>query len=193
VAKIFILKAIALKYRFKKTKVLRTSLLFFIVALFSYNLYGQNYDTRAKVKAIFIYNFTLYVEWPEAKKSGDFIIGVFGGYPVLIETLKNVAQKHKVGLQTLKIENYNSVAEIKNCHILFVIREKSNQLPGIINKLKDTNTLLVTDNKGLCKQGASISFFAEVNKQKFELNKSNIEKNNLKVSSKLLILAEVLY
>lgn len=192
-AKIFILKAIALKYRFVKTKVLGTYLLFFIVVLFSYKLHGQDYDTRAKVKALFIYNFATYVEWPETKKSGDFIIGVFGSYPPLIKILKHVAQTNKVRLQTLKIENYNSVAEIKDCHVLFLIRDKSNQLPAILNKLKGNNTLLITDNKGLGKQRAYISFFAEANKQNFELNKSNIEKYNLKVSSKLLNLAGVLY
>jgi len=171
-AKIFILKAIALKYRFVKTKVLGTYLLFFIIVLFSYNLHGQDYDTKAKVKAIFIYNFTLYVEWPEEKKSGDFIIGVFGGYPALLEILKSVAQTRKIGLQTLKIENYNSVDEINKCHVLFVIREKSNQLPAILRKLIGNNTLLITDNKGLGKQGACISFFAEANKQNLNYPKN---------------------
>ena len=36
----------------------------------------QNFDPNAKVKAVFLYNFTRYFEWPEKMKSGNFIIHI---------------------------------------------------------------------------------------------------------------------
>ena len=38
------------------------------------------------------------------------------------------------------------------------------------------NTLIITEKPGLAKQGSGINFVIENNKQKFEMNKTNIEK-----------------
>ena len=61
----------------------------------------------------------------------------------------------------------------------------SAMLPDVLKKMKGKNTLIVTEKPGLTKQGAAINFIAENNKQCFELNKINIAKYNLKVSSTL--------
>ena len=61
----------------------------------------------------------------------------------------------------------------------------------VIAKVKGKSTLVVTDKSGMAKQGASINFVSIDNKQKFELNKSNLAKMDLKVSSSLVQLAIV--
>ena len=38
-----------------------------------------------KFKALFMYNFTKYIEWPQSKQTGDFVIGVVGGSPIIDE------------------------------------------------------------------------------------------------------------
>jgi hypothetical protein len=67
--------------------------------------------------------------------------------------------------------------------------ENSAMLPDVLKKMKGKSTLIVTEKLGLAKQGSAINFIIENNKQRFELNKSNIEKYNLKVSSTLEALA----
>ena len=37
-----------------------------------------NYDTNAKIKAVYIYNFTKYIEWPKEYREQIFVIGVLG-------------------------------------------------------------------------------------------------------------------
>ncbi|MDQ3112010.1 MAG: YfiR family protein, partial [Bacteroidota bacterium] len=59
----------------------------------------------------------------------------------------------------------------------------------ITARLKGKATLLVTEQPGLAKKGSAINFVVVENRQKFELNQNNAEKNNLKVSSSLLALA----
>jgi hypothetical protein len=51
--------------------------------------------------------------------------------------------------------------------------------------------LIVTDKEGLANQGAAINFIMDGDRIKFEINKKNIEKYSLTVTSSLLALGTV--
>lgn len=152
----------------------------------------QRDDTNAKIKAVFLYNFTKYIEWPASYKSGNFIIGVYGNNPTLNAELIKMSSTKSVGSQKFEIRSVSSMAEVSKCHILFVNPDQAASFNEILGKLKGKSTLLVTEKNGLAKQGAAINFVVQDNKQKFELNKSSAEKHNLKVSTNLLSLAIVI-
>ena len=118
----------------------------FIVGLtiISLNILGQD----AKIKTVFIYNFTNYIQWPENYNSGDFVIGVYGDSPMINE-LNSLATKRKVGGQTIKVKKFNTIGEIQNCHILFIESGKSSEITGIINKIVGNNTLLISEKAGM--------------------------------------------
>ena len=145
-------------------------------------------DTNAKIKAVFIYNFTKYIEWPQPYKEGDFTIGVIGETSLYSELIKMTETK-KVANQTLEVKKYNSLSDVSKCHILYVCKDKSPQLSEILKKIKNNSTLIVTEESGLADKGAGINFIIKENRQKFELNKGNIERYKLKVSSNLEALA----
>lgn len=148
------------------------------------------YDTNAKLKAMFVYNFTKYIEWPQSYKSGNFVIGVLGESALQAELDKMAATKKAVN-QPFEIKRYNSVGEIGNCHMLLIPAGTSAQIEAAVAKSKSNSTLVIGEQEGMAKRGAGINFVIKQNKQKFELNKSNIENRNLKVSSSLLALAIV--
>lgn len=147
-----------------------------------------NIDTNAKIKAVFIYNFTKYIEWPQAYKEGEFTIGIVGETPLYSELIKMTETK-KVANQTLEVKKFSSPNDVTKCHILYVSKDKSQSLTEIIKKVKNNSTLLVTEESGLADKGSGINFIIKDNRQKFELNKSNVEKYKLKVSSNLEALA----
>lgn len=148
----------------------------------------QKEDTNAKIKAVYLYNFSKYVEWPEDYKNGSFVVTVVGNSPSLMVELDKMSQK-KVGNQPIAIKNTTSISSIGKSNIVFVPIESSSQLNDIIAKVKDYSTLVVTEKPGLAKQGAAINFIVKDNKQLFELNKSNAERFKLKVSKNLAALA----
>ncbi len=144
---------------------------------------------NAKIKASFIYNFTKYINWPEKYKEGNFVIGVLGNTPFYTD-LTSLLSTKTIGSQKFEIKSYSSAESITGiCHILFIPSENSSQLVDVMKKLKGKNTLIVTEKNGLAKQGSAINFVVENNKQRFEMNKANIEKYNLKVSSTLMDLS----
>lgn len=148
----------------------------------------SSYDTNSKIKAVFIYNFTKYIEWPKNYRQGSFVVGVVGDAP-LYKELSKMALTKKVANQSFEIKKFNNVAEIGKCHILYVTKEKKESLGNILKKVKNNSTLIVTESPGMVDKGAGINFVVKNNKQKFELNKTNVEKYKLKVSSNLEALA----
>lgn len=144
-------------------------------------------EANAKIKAIYIYNFTKYIEWPDSYKNGNFVIGVIGNNIALINELNKMATSKTVGSQKLEIKNIASPDV--TCHIIYLLSDNSSQLTDVIEKNKSKCTLIITDKAGLAAKGAGINFVIQENKQKIELNKSNIERYKLKVASSLVELA----
>lgn len=140
-----------------------------------------------KFKALFMYNFTKYIEWPSNERSGDFIIGVLGNSPLTSE-LKTIAGKQKVGVQPIVVKVFETVEEIQKCHILFIPASKSAMLPAILSKTTSLSTLLVGESTGFASLGGCINYVSDGSKLKYEVSKSNIEKHGLVVSSSLISL-----
>jgi len=146
-------------------------------------------NANTKIKATFIYNFTKYINWPDKYKEGNFVIGVMGT-TTFYNDLTALLDKKSVGEQKFEVKSFSGVESVNGmCHILYVPAGYSGMLPDILKKLKGKSTLLVTEKAGMAKQGSGINFVIENNKQRFELNKTNIEKYSMKVSSTLASLA----
>ena len=145
-------------------------------------------DTNAKIKAVYLYNFSKYVEWPEDYKSGSFVVTVVGNNSAMLSELDKMSQK-KVGNQSISIRSISSPSGLEKSNIVFVPFESSAFLSEVMNKVKGHSTLVVTEKPGLTKQGAAINFVIKDNKQLFELSKTNAERYKLKVSSNLSALA----
>ncbi|MCW3102377.1 MAG: hypothetical protein JWO09_817 [Bacteroidetes bacterium] len=149
----------------------------------------QSEEAGARIKAIYIYNFTKYIEWPAEYKEGNFVIGVYGTSIPLLNELNKMAASKTVGSQKMEIKNLTSAAEAAQCHIVYILADNSSQLADVVGKIKGKSTLIVTDKAGMAKLGAGINFSVVENKQKIELNRANIEKYKLKVASTLVEMA----
>lgn len=149
--------------------------------------YFQKDDTQAKVKAVFVYGFTKYFDWPASEN--DFVITIIGENPGLVAELNKIASTKKVGSQKIVIQNHQNLKQIDKPNILFITPDKSNLLIDAVSKFKGKGTLIITEKQGLAKVGATINFVIDENKQKFELNKSAASKAGLTIGSSLEKLA----
>lgn len=149
---------------------------------------GPDTNTTAKIKAVFIYNFTKYIEWPSSYREGSFTVGIYGQDSPLYNELSKMARTKKIANQPFEIKKFESLSEVNKCHILYVPKKYHDEINKISRKIKSYSTLLVTEeNKSVSKAG--INFLVINNRQKFELYKSNVKKQNLKVSTNLEALA----
>ena len=173
----------------KRRLIISLAFIFSVLTAFTPNRLVQNVDTNAKIKAVFIYNFTKYIEWPSDYQSGEFTIGILGENEALYNELNKMSKVKKVSNQSFSIKTFNSISEVSNPHILYIPRDSTEELSKAVTKLKGKSTLIVTEKPGMAKQGSAINFVIVGNRQKFELNKANVLKHNLKVASALENLA----
>ncbi len=138
-----------------------------------------------KFKALFIFNFTKYIEWSGEYKNGDFVIAVLGSSDVF-SSLQTIAQTKSVGSQPIKVVKINSTGEAMKCNMIYITPSKSATIDDVVSKFKDTSTLIVTDAPNACTKGACINLVLVDGKQKFEISKANVQKQSLKMSAGLL-------
>jgi len=147
---------------------------------------SNTYAQSEKFKALYIYNFTKYINWQTGSRQTSFIIGVLGNSDIVAE-LKVIAEKRKVNDLEIKVLKFASVNDIKFCHILYVPENKSSQLEFVIPKL-EKNMLLITDKVGLLKI-SGINFISRNNAIGFEINTANLLSKGLTISQEMVKLA----
>jgi hypothetical protein len=145
-----------------------------------------------QVKAVFLFNLAQFVEWPPRAfpdAQSPLVIGVlgedpFGGY--LDETLRG----EKVNNRPLLLQRHRRAAEIKTCHVLFISRSETDRLDQILSSLKGRSILTVSDIDDFINRGGMIRLVTERNKIRLRIGLDAVRAANLKVSSKLLRLAQ---
>lgn len=145
-------------------------------------------DNNYRVYAGLLYSFTKYVEWPEQKQAGDFVIGVYGDNEMLT-TAQTLMKNRAVSNQKIVVRKVNTEADFAKCHIIFVERAFSHKVKSVQTQTKSNSILLITEGDNLAKKGAGINFVIQDERLKFEMNKAVIESAGLKVSNELLKLS----
>lgn len=162
------------------------------IILLTLNLTSFAQTDISRAEALFIYNFSRLIEWPQNYKSGPFVIGVLGDSPVY-DQLEGFTKGKQVGSQPIQVKKFNSAAEISICHILFIPFSETKNLPSVTPKLSGKSTLVITEKSGGIEGGAGINFVVVGDKLKFELSPANVSSKSIKLSSKLNEMAYKVY
>lgn len=147
-------------------------------------------ETDYAVHANIIYRITKYIDWPENKKSGDFIIGIVGESP-LHDNLKVFVANKTVVSQKIIIRKYSSSLRIFDCHMLFICENESSNIKKISTRTTGVPVLLISEDEGLARKWSCINFMIAEDRLKLEINKSNIEQRHLNIATELLELGTV--
>ncbi|MES2372854.1 MAG: YfiR family protein [Bacteroidota bacterium] len=165
-----------------------------LVCLFGMqSLHAQtNVSKEYRIKAVFLFNFTQFVEWPSAAFSGPtspFVIGILGDDP-FGNSIDETIQNEKVGSHPLVVQRYKDLRDLKNCHILFLNGsdpEKVRENLLVINHY----TLTVSDADNFMKSGGIIRLITENNRIRIQVNPEAARTAELFISSKLLRVSEI--
>ena len=159
-------------------------------------LHAQSNSERAgeyQVKAAFLFNFAKFVEWPAdalPNEHSPIVIGILGEDPfghILDETVlgKNI-NGHE-----LQIERAKSVQELKGCQIIFVSSSERKHFSEILKNLQGTDVLTVGETEGFAPGGGIIQLTLRDNRVRLTVNVEAAGRARLKISSRLLALAEI--
>jgi len=144
------------------------------------------------LKAVLLYSFGRYVEWPKdafAGPSAPFVIGIlgedtFGG------TLDAIAQKRTIRGRPIVIRRFPTLENYRPpCNILFVARSLSpEQQAEVLAKTQGQPVFVVGESPGFAEQGASANFIMEGDRVRFQLNVDAARRAQLGLDAKILSL-----
>jgi YfiR/HmsC-like len=148
-----------------------------------------------EARAAYVCSFGEFVEWPAAVFANPkvpFVIGIYGAGDLDGE-LPSLAQARRINGRKVVICPIQSEAEITRCQILFVSGFQRHFLPGIVARLKNASVLTVSEDlDDFAASGVMINLFEAGGKKMFEINLAAANRAGLKISSKLLALAQPL-
>jgi len=144
------------------------------------------------IKAAFLFNFAKFVEWPANAFKDDLSpinLCILGRDPFgpALDTLKDKTIRGR----PIKIKRANKVDDIETCHILFISASEKGNLKQILDVLRNSYILTVSEIEGFTQMGGVINFIIVNKKVHFEINPAAAEQSRLKISSQLLKLAKI--
>ncbi|NNE84230.1 MAG: YfiR family protein [Alphaproteobacteria bacterium] len=143
------------------------------------------------IKAAILFNFAKFASWPESAFSypnAPLRVCVLGDDPfgVALDGLHGKQVRNR-SLATARI---STVDEAPKCHILFVSGSEEADLPAILDYVAELPILTVGDIRRFANTGGIIALKEVENRSRIDINLGAAEKAGLKLSSKLLRLAD---
>jgi hypothetical protein len=144
------------------------------------------------VKAAFLYNFTKYVEWPEAAFTGTsaaFTVCVVAP-PAFRTELRAILGNEQVRGRPIEIVTPgDGPDDLKPCHLVYVGAQEAERVARRLAALKQAPVLTVGEGRPFLQHGGMIAFLLEDNRVRFDISKRGADAAGLVVSSKLLRVA----
>ena len=145
-----------------------------------------------KVKAAFLYKFIGYIDWPAAsfaKPDTPVTIGVVGADQVAAELAQAVAGR-TANDRPVTVRRLKAGESLDAVHVLFVGKAENARLAQLAQAAQQRSVLTVTESEGALAQGSVINFVTVERRVRFEIALDSAEKSRLKLSSRLLAVAQ---
>ena len=144
-----------------------------------------------RVKAAFLFRFTEFVMWPAsafAKPDSPFTIAVVGRDGML-EELRQITAGRVVHGRAVEVRSVPEGDPMPPAQIVFVAESEKTRVRDWI-RLAPKSALIVTESEGALAQGSIINFIIAESRVRFEIALETAEKRGLRMSSRLLAVAQ---
>jgi hypothetical protein len=152
-------------------------------------------QSEDQVIAASLFNFARYVEWPENafdRRDAPVLICMLDSKD-FGDVVSDTVSGKTVDRRPVAVSQTTDILKAGGCHILFIGRgfEKSHQ--DAVAALGGSSVFSVADQEGFASAGGIANFDRADNRMRFEINPDAAKKAGLKISSRLLRLAQVVH
>jgi hypothetical protein len=157
---------------------------------------GQASDAslERRVKAAFLYNFAVFVEWPaDAIEDRPVLDSCILGDNELADALERAVVGKRVHGKQFAVRRLTTVDDVAECHLLYLAPSHRMQLGAVLEAVETAPVLIVGDAEDFVQWGGMVNFRREKKKLRFEINVDNANDAGLRISSKLLNLARIVW
>lgn len=157
---------------------------------------GNDKNIEYQTKANYLYKFCSYVEWPPqtfAQSNVPITIGVLGA-DELAQALSDVRDPRSAsgrGVVVKLLQPDDALGEsLRGVQILFIGRRESTKIKKLLEHSQAPSVLIVTESVGALDVGSMINFIAVDEHVRFEVSVLHAERSGLKISARLLAVAQ---
>jgi hypothetical protein len=149
---------------------------------------AQRSAAEDQIKAVFLFNFVKYVDWPDAPAGTSAGIRMcVPANPQFLGVLRTTVQGEVVNGRPLTAIGLDGLDAARDCDILYVGSAASPDAAAWTAAVRGRHTLTVGD--GTLADGIVIAFVRDQNRVRFDINRGTAALQNLTISSRLLYLA----
>ena len=140
-----------------------------------------------KLKASLSYNLAKFVTWPKQAQAEEFwrLCYFSEEYDLVFGRLADKKLHGKV----LRTKRLRDVSGALACHIIYIDVKKRKLLPRLFMATKNKPILTLSDSTGFVEQGGMVEIVSTGTNIRFKVNRSEMEKSGLMMSSRALKLA----
>jgi len=190
------------KHLFQRLYKNKLSNMLLFIVLLSISCESLNAATKSSpqqtkefhVKALFLYNFANFVEWPEnafKNLESPLRMCLYGSVP--FGGFLDAVDGTRIRDRYLKIVRTSDSEDIKpGCHILFVGTEHLEEIEQLFKNMNHSFVLSIGSIKGFTDKGGIVNILRTQDQNKFEINLSKAIQNGLLIDSDLLSLARII-
>lgn len=153
-----------------------------VIAIFGAN---DAFAQESKFKALFIYKFAEYVEWPSGER--NVTVGVVGKSDVFTELSKFAASKGNI-----EVISISGPSDVDKCEIIFVPLSQDSEVKSYKSAIAGKSILLVSENSNFTGKGSDIGFYLESGKLRFLISEKDILAKKMTPSNKLMALGKAI-
>lgn len=149
---------------------------------------------EAKIKAAYLYNFTLFVDWPvlERDTSKSPLRVCVASLDEVASFLGELSNREVKGRPLQVVSIGERFSELPRCHMVFIGTSLEKRLPQMLENLPGDGVLTVSDIPEFSRRGGMIGFVREGGRIRIEINQRLIRQANLRTSAKLLEVARLI-
>jgi hypothetical protein len=148
---------------------------------------AERYSEDA-VKAVFLYRFTGYIEWPSTSPRGDFSIAVLGADGVA-DALGHLLAGRSIKDRPAHVYKIKRAEDVGDASVVYVGANRTGDLAAIAAVAADRPILIVSSEEGGLAHGSTVNFVLIDQHVRFEVSLTAANRAGLKISSDLLSVA----
>jgi hypothetical protein len=153
---------------------------------------GQPID-EYRLKAACLYNFAKFVEWPAESFKGPadpIVVCILGDTP-LGGALGPAVKGKPIGDRSLVIREIPAMLRAGGCQILFISSSEGKRSRAILGESRPAGILTVGETDGFASEGGVVNFKIDGGRVRIQINVDAAERAKLRISPKLLSLAQI--
>lgn len=147
-----------------------------------------------QLKAVYIYNFTYYIEWPSATNTpstAPYVIGILGA-PEVESELRLLARDRKAKGRPLVIRKLNDPGDAVGCDILYLATPDSRRSAEFLKASATSRVITVGECSDFLGLGGIIRLYRKDENVRLQIHLPNATKAGCTIQVRLLSAAEVL-